>query len=221
MAKQRPFTSQEERLQRLIRNAELKIVALKDMIDTAERVVAAETVELGNPASPLILSASEGGTLETGEDSPMRVIGTITDEASHTGDTNETELGKITVPGNSMGAHGFIRLYVSFRALRTGGGTGNHTFKAYFGGSLLASYTGNFANLMLDMTPRFVWNQGATNVQSSGFRLCERHIRTAEAPFAATKDTTADVDITFTVQNAVAAHTAYLRAVFVEAFFSN
>ena len=219
MAKRTPFPSQAERLERLIKNLQDEVAGIKTVVDVDRSIVTAEILKVTG-VEPQIIRVSEGGGLEAGGE-PLPWRGAITEEASHTGDTSETEVGKITVPGDKMGVHGYVSLFVFFRAERTGGGTGNHTFRVYFDGQILANHTGNFANLMVDMTPRFIWNQGVTNLQSSGFRLTDRHTRAGEAPYPGVADTTADVDITFTVQNAVAAHTAYLRSAFVEAIFSN
>lgn len=203
-----------------IGNLQRQIDEIKTMVDTERSVVTADIFKVDDPSSPQILRVSEEGSLEAGGE-PLPWRRSITVEASHTGDTSETEVGKITVLGGKMGPNGHIELAIFFRAERTGGGTGNHTFKVYFGGQILASHTGNFASLMVDMTPRFIWNQGAANAQSSGFRLVDRHTRSGEAPFAPAIDTTQDVDITFTVQNAVATHTAYLRSAFAKVIHSN
>lgn len=215
MAKRTPLTFQEERLQRLTRNAELKIVALKVMIDTAQKIVTAESVDVGTPPQTIELSA--GGSLDLGAETPLRVIGAITVEASHTGDTSETEVGKITMPANSMGLKGFVRISVFWRWE----GTGNKTIRIKFGGSTVKTTTASGALTMVDDLPTFVWNQNDAAVQSSGILLGNVHARPGEMPFAGTIDTTADVDITFTVENAVASATSRLRFAAVEAFYQD
>lgn len=223
MAKRTPFTSQAERLERLIKNLQNEVAGIKTMVDVDRGVLTAQLIKVDDPSSPQIIRVSEGGSLEAGgEPLPWRAV--IAEEASHTGDTNETELGKITVPGNSMGAHGFIRVHALYRALRNGQPGANHTFRARFGGiggTIFSTYTANFANLMLDIVPKFIWNTGVTNAQGSGILQAHFHTRAGEAPYASAVDTTADVDISFTVQNANALHSAFLRSAFVEAFFSN
>jgi hypothetical protein len=214
MAKQRPFTAQEERLQRLTRNAEIKIVELKGFVDTARSIVAAETVKIDDEDSPQILRVSEGGTLEAGGLTPIGVVDTITEEVSHTGDTAEATVGTITVPANSMGPNGFVKVDALFRAI----GAGQHEFRTYFGGQLFSRYFVSGTNLMVDMNPKFVWNRGATNSQGSGIQWLARS-RFGESVFSGAIDTTQDVDVTFTVQNSIAGDTAYLRFALVGAYY--
>lgn len=217
MARRAPATSQEERLERRIRNAEKQLVELRTLIDTTRSVVTADIIKVDDPTSPQILRVSEGGTLETGSESGMRVIGAITEETSHTGDANETELGRITVQANSMGAHGFVRILSSFRAIGAGA---LHTFKVYFGGDRIQHVFAVANNWMVDF-PGFVMNDGAADSQLAGISFGTLHSRVGETPTVLSVDTTADVDIRWTVQNALAAHTAYLRLAFVEAFYSD
>ena len=86
MAKRTPFTAQEERLERLIKNARSEIVALKGMIDTARSIVAAQYVKVDDPSSPQILRVSEGGSLELGNAGTWQVLDVLNEEVSHTGD---------------------------------------------------------------------------------------------------------------------------------------
>lgn len=217
MARRSPATAQEERLERRIRNAERQLVELREIVDVDRSVVAAAILKVDDPTSPQIIRVSEGGTLETGSESGFRGIGAITEEVSHTGDVNETELGKITMQGGSMGPRGFIRIFSSFRAIGAGA---LHTFKVYFGGSRIQNVFAVANNWMVDF-PGFVVNTGAENAQRAGISFGTLHSRVGETPTVLAIDTTADVDITWTVQNAIAAHTAYLRAAHVEALFGN
>lgn len=217
MAKRAPFTSQEERLERLIKNARSEIVALKGMIDTARSIVAAQYVKVDDPSSPQILRVSEGGTLDMGSESPLRIIGAITEEVSHTGDTNEATLGTITVPADSMGPHGFIRVWAVF----VGMGAGTHTFKIKFDGNDAKRTWYAGTNQLVDFVPAFIWNKGVTDSQGTGIMWGVSHLRTPESPTLFAVDTTTDVDVTFTGQNTVAGDTVYLRFALVEAFFSD
>lgn len=220
MAKRTPFTSQEERLERLIKNARAEVVALKGMVNTARSIVAAQFVKIDDPSSPQILRVSEGGTLEMGSESPMRVIGSITEGVSHAGDVDETEVGKIVLPANSMGANGTVRVTGHF--LADGGGAGNRIFRMYFGGTKIANF-GPFvsATLMLDSAPIYVWNRGATNDQEArSLNAPGDHFRTGDARTEMAINTTADVDITFTVQNLGGAGlSSRLRHAFMEAYY--
>jgi hypothetical protein len=67
MAKQRPFTSQQERLDRLIKNLQDEVAALKGMIDTERSIVAAQYVKVQGASSSQIIKISEGGGLILGD----------------------------------------------------------------------------------------------------------------------------------------------------------
>lgn len=219
MAKRVPFTSQEERLQRLIRNAELKIVALKGMVDTAERIISAQSLLVGPEASPQTIGVSEGGGLELGSGSPMTVLDAITVEASHTGDTLETEIGTLIVPADEMGPNGIVRISLMCRPF-TGA-----ILKVYWGQILAAnrisSWTHAAAPFLVYSHPIHVWNKNATNAQSAdndgAALILGQHWVAAGVPNAMTEDTTADVNIHITVQNAAAGNTSNLYMAIAEA----
>ena len=214
MAKRNPFTAQQERLERLITNVRREVADIKTMVDTERSILTAQYVKIDDPASPQILKVSEEGGLEMGGATlPWREA--ITVEASHTGDTDETEVGKITVPGGSMGPNGVVRIFTSFRGM----GAGYHYFRIYFGGLEIKEtyYAAN--NLMVDVLPTFVWNRDSVSSQGSGHGHANVHVRTTEAPFNGEVDTSQDVDISLRVKNAVPGETAYLSFVFVEAFY--
>lgn len=67
MAKQKPFTSQQERLERLVTNMQDEVAALKGMIDTDRSIVTAEFVKVQDGPSTQIIRISEGGSLLLGD----------------------------------------------------------------------------------------------------------------------------------------------------------
>ncbi len=222
MARRTPFTAQEERLARATRNAERKIVELRGMIDTAERIVAAQSLEIGDPDNPQVIEVSEsGGGLELGGGSPIQVVDAITAEASHTGDTVETAIGELTVPANRMGPNGFVRISVE-----CGPHLGAKT-NVYWGeitaGKKIGYYNhlgGDFLIYAREMT---IWNKGATNAQhapnpNSAAALIAHYIANG-VPIDQAEDTTQDVKIPITVENANAGDTSYLWRAFVEACY--
>lgn len=215
MAKQTPFTSQEERLERLIRNARAEVVALKGMIDTARSVVAAQYVKLDDPSSPQVLRVSEDGGLDLGNEKLWEVIGVITEEASHTGDTNPAIVGTITVPANSMGEHGILRIHADWRAE----GAGTHYFYMQFAGHNIRWYWSTGTNLIVDFPDTFVWNKGDAGEQGMGVTWVA-YARTAESVGSMSVDTAADVDVTFVVENSDASAEGFLRFALVEAYHS-
>lgn len=220
MAKQRPFTAQEERLERLIKNARAEVVVLKGMIDTARSIVAAQIIKVDDPSSPQIIRVSEEGNLETGEGS-LPWWGAITEEASHTGDTAETTLGTITIPGGKMGPNGFARISVICRVYQSA------IFHVYFGQIQTANKIGYYQHTggiyYLSAHPLYVWNKGAANSQSGEepdqVGQLAYHYAAAGTPQGMNEDTTQDVNVYFTVQNAAAGHISYLYFALVEVFY--
>jgi hypothetical protein len=218
MAKRIPFTSQEERLERLIKNARSEVVALKGMIDTARSVVAAEHIKMGTPASPQIIRVSEEGSLEAGGE-PLLWWRAITVAASHTGDTSWAELGKITVPANKMGPNGFVRVSAHFYGPEAGS---DRYFRVLWANNefLWNHYNGVWPRIMYDIPPKIIWNQGVTNAQGSGIKA-HHHWRVNEVSQNYTEDTTQDVDVVFQVKCDNAAHTTWLRFALVEVFYAD
>lgn len=222
MAKKQPFTSQQERLERTIRNAELKIVELKELIDTERNIITAELVKVDDPTSPQVLRVSEDGVLEAGgQSTPWRDA--ITAEASHTGDTVETELGKITIPANKMGPNGIVRVFVICKP------HAGATFRIYFGQKITANRIGYWFHASTDFyvssRPLFVWNKNNTSAQSGeepddNLQL-DRHFIAFGVPPNMTEDTTQDVVIYFTVINAAGGDTSYLYFALVEVFYKD
>jgi hypothetical protein len=220
MAKRTPFTAQEERLQRLVRNAELKIVALKGMIDTARSIVEAQYVKVDDAVSPQVLRVSEGGTLEAGGDSPMKTLPPIVEAVSHTGDTLETTLGTITVPANSMGPNGFVRITTVWKIASAG------KVNIYFGQINAANKVGYWSlplPVLLEARPVHVWNTNDASAQSASSAAdtlaLSIHYDAGASPVSMTEDTTSDIEIYFTVQNNLAGDTSYLYYALAEAFY--
>lgn len=215
MAKRTPFTTQQERLERLIKNLQDEVAAIKGMVDTERSIITAQTVKVDDPASPQIIRVSEEGDIEAGgEVLPWRRA--ITVEASHTGDTDETELGKITVPGGKMGPNGFILVSAHFYGVESGS---VRDFRVRWGGNqvIWSQYNGVYPRIMYDVPSKMIWNKGVTNAQGSGV-IAFHHWRVNENSQSWAVDTTQDVDITFTVKCNNAAHTTYLRFALVEVF---
>jgi hypothetical protein len=144
-----------------------------------------------------------------------RLVAAIVEEVSHTGDVNETTLGTLTIPADSMGAYGFVRIFASFYATGKGG---NHIFRVKFGGTQIKYSLYATATDKVDIAPAFVWNTNVTNAQETGVAGdAVVHYR-QELPVTPAVDTTADVDVTFTGQNSVAGHTIFLKFAMIEVF---
>lgn len=144
-------------------------------------------------------------------------IAAIVEPQSHTGDTSETTVGTIVVGANTMGPYGYIAIHASFVA--NGGGVGNRTLRIYFGGTKIIQYTGSSATLQLDSAPVHVWNRGATNDQETrSMNAVYTHARAGDSRTTMAKDTTADVNVDFKIQNSAAGLSSCLRFAYVEMF---
>ena len=193
--------------------AEADITLFKGMINTSRRVVAARQFKAENDTpSPQIIKCGDCGDLVLGSEGGWQRLATpLTIEASHTGDTDETELHAITVPAGRMGLNGILKIFASFRGM----GAGLHTVRVRFGGVLVRRFWSANTELMAGFVPTYLWNRGAANSQGSGI-LWSDHDRVGEPPFSEAIDTTANVDIAFTVENAAADETSYLRLAVAE-----
>ena len=216
MAKRNPFTTQQERLERLITNVRREVADIKTMVDTERGILTAQIVKIDDPSSPQILRVSEGGTLELGNADSWQVLDMLTVEVSHTGDALETVLHTVKVPGGRMGAKGGLRIFASFRAM----GAGNHQFFVRFDGALVSFWSATATNYMLDLTTAYIWNLAAT-LQGAGIQDVVRHQKSTESPFSGAIDTTNDVDLTFAAKNVVGGDVVYLRFVSVEVLHRN
>lgn len=215
----------------MIRLLEVTTTEIIDPLLSAERGAAngvaslnGSTLVVENPANATatptagkIPKADGAGKLNGWVDIPsvppaFEVIDTLTVEASHTGDTLETTLHTAVIPANEMGANGIVRLFALFRSM----GAGQHLYWVKFAGIAVRASNFTANNLMVDVPATFIWNKNATNAQGSGILSGIHHLRTSEAPFSSAIDTTAAVDITFTVRNLTAGDTSYLRLVVVE-----
>lgn len=135
----------------------------------------------------------------------------ITQEQSTTS-TSEVTLGTITIPGNSMGVVGWVRIIALWRST---GGNYSGTMRTKFGGNICKQQVHTSGNNQYDPVTCYVWNQNATNAQGSGQKVSNVHLGNATVGSFAV-DTTADVDITFTGLVANAGKTLYLRFASVE-----
>ena len=218
MAKRTPFTAQQERLERLIKNLQNEVADIKTMVDVERGILTAQLIKVDDPSSPQIIRVSEGGSLDLGSESGMRVLGVLTEAVSHTGDLVETELFKVTVPANSMGPNGVVRISSAWHATKIPGGV--WFARVYFGAALISKY-GTTVAATLESRPVMVWNKNNTGAQrhvdsfiqlpihfSGGVHITDRAV-----------DTTADVDITFKAICGNAGDEVFLHYAMVEALY--
>lgn len=132
-------------------------------------------------------------------------------QATHTGDTVETTLATITIPGGTMGINDALRV----SALWDGTDSANNkSYRVRLAGgapfiSLIATTNG------CTSAHRILHNRGAANSQICMPQFGFTHTWST-APFTSAVDMTSDQDITITVQLASAGETAGLEAYQIE-----
>lgn len=155
--------------------------------------------------------------------STFEVVDRITVEASHTGDTAETEIGKLTIPGGKMGPNGLVRIKVTGRPHR------NAQFTVYWGqiqpGHKIGHWSVAGADYLVYSRVMEVWNKGATNTQGADSAaapqiLAKFWIANGQ-PLALAEDTTQDVDVYVTTQLGNPADTSYLYLAVAEVCYGD
>lgn len=142
-------------------------------------------------------------------DAGLAIVARVSSQTSHTGDTNETTLKTFTVPANTIGINGHLRITI----LVGGSGTNDtKTIRMKFGGTTFMTAVSVSANI----SGRFVidiYNRGAANSQvgavvSNGF--------SSTAIVTAAIDTTLAKDIVITGQLANGSDAVSVEAYTVE-----
>jgi hypothetical protein len=148
------------------------------------------------------------------------VIGQNAEPKSHTGDTVETVLAKVTLPGRSMGAHG--RLSVEALFSHTANDNGK-TPRITFGGQTLSWGFDVAAGRASSAFGNSIHNRGSHSKQAylSPGSIYSHTTGLTSPVVTATVDTSQDVDITFTGQLDVATDTIALESYQVVLFPSN
>lgn len=214
MARQTPFTAQQERLDRRIKNNEAEIEAIRTMVNPDRSLLTAQIIKVTDPTSPQIIRVSAGGSLEVGGVSGWKPVGALTEAVTHTGDTLETTLFTATVRGGSMGPNGFVRIWSMWRVDIGGGGTWRIRYR--FDGSSIGTFSSSAAR-GLDSRLIHIWNKNDEAAQShmSDSLALSGHVG-GSSIIPLTKDTTADIPITFTAKGGNAAHVSVLHSALVE-----
>lgn len=123
-----------------------------------------------------------------------RIIAQYAVAASHTGNTNETTLATITVPGGIMGPNGAIRITTYWSWNST---AGTKTVRHRFAGNAIGGNQGTTSRGAEFM--RMVRNRGSVSSQivRDAFNL---GVVSSEVPSVLSVDTTVNQDITLTAQ---------------------
>lgn len=145
-----------------------------------------------------------------------RVVGASAVAASHTGNTSETPLATVTLPGGAMGANGILRITCLWSMSAT---TNTKTLRVRFGGaggSGIVSMGVGSSNASA-WVHRVVQNRGAENSQvMPPTNLGTGYSVSSNTPGAMTRDTAVAQDIVFSGQLSNAGETVTLESWLVE-----
>jgi hypothetical protein len=134
------------------------------------------------------------------------VLGQSAVQVSHTGDTTETTLATILVPGGSVGANGQIVIDYDFTLT----GTSAKTLRFKLGGTTL--FTSSRTTPTLDKGTIVIRNRNGTASQRASLLAVTSSAAAAASVTTATVDTTADQNITITGQLALGTESFTLEA---------
>jgi hypothetical protein len=148
-----------------------------------------------------------------------RLVSAIVEESTHTGDVNETTVGTLVVPADSMGPYGLVRITSAWEtAVLT-------KINIYFGQINAANRVGYWQlplNVFLEARPIHIWNTNATNAQDASAATdslaLSVHYDAGVTPVSMTEDTTSDVTVYFRVQNNAGGDTSGLNMALMEIF---
>lgn len=117
---------------------------------------------------------------------------------TNTGDTNENTLATISIPANSMGPNGFIRVTMLWT---TDGNTNTKTMRVRFNNTVFWAITHSLATHLTGQALAIIRNRNATNSQV-GMALNAAGISTGfnGAVITSAHDTTAALNLTITAQ---------------------
>lgn len=152
---------------------------------------------MGSSSQPKITGASTGEI----------ILDVVNTQKSHTGDTSQTTVYTFTVPGGTLGANGALKIdslwscdnNANVKTVRVKFGTATMKQQA------LTSKTSGFFTCTI-----FNRNDEASQIMING--LVAAYGTTTSAMATPTIDTSDDVDVTFTVENASAGDTTSLEA---------
>lgn len=130
-----------------------------------------------------------------------------------TGTTDETSVYQLTIPANSMGATGSLRISLLWSMTND---ASNKSLRVKFGNATpltLVTTTSSIVSMAAQVT---IQNMGATNSQEAHASIASSLTSTQTALVTAAMDTTVDQLLEITLQLADGTDTASLRRVLVE-----
>lgn len=132
---------------------------------------------------------------------------------SHTGNTAETTMATITVPGGTLGVNGSLRISLLWSY---SGNTNTKTMRTYFGGTAFNTATQSTAVNAAQSQEILIRNRGAANSQIGPPANQSGGIGAGSAVITASIDTTVNQNIVITGQLANSADTITLEAYTIE-----
>lgn len=132
---------------------------------------------------------------------------------SNTGNTTETTLATISVPANSMGANGILRITTLFGY---SGGAGTWTPRIKFNGTTFFESAAFATTILLARQIAQIANRNATNSQVGTSTGMSNQLVGTVAVATSAHDTTTSLNITITGQLANAGDTVTLHSYLVE-----
>lgn len=143
-----------------------------------------------------------------------RVLAASAVAAAHSGNTSETALASVQIPGGAMGPNGALRITTLWSYTNS---ANNKTLRIRLGGISGAGYLGN--NVTTTATLRhqqIIQNRNAQNAQIGGFVSPMPIGASTSAPATSSIDTGAPVDLVISGQLANAGETVALESYMVE-----
>lgn len=147
--------------------------------------------------------------------SQSRILASSGVALSHTGNTNETVLATVTIPGGAMGANGRLRITTTWTYPNS---ANIKTLRIRFGGPAGTEYCVNApTTTTTNRIQHEIINRGAENSQVSGQSIAHFGFGTGAAALVTSAQNTANaVDLVFSAQLASAAETVRLEHYLVE-----
>lgn len=146
-----------------------------------------------------------------------RVLAASSVVVNHTGDTTETTKATVTIPANSMGPNGLIRITALWSWTESGN---DKLVRIRFGGTIFSEVFGNTSILESLQQQLVIGNRNAANSQvgsrgSQLFSYSGDDVRTAAI------DTTSATTVVFGVQLANSGETISLESYLIEILYAN
>lgn len=143
--------------------------------------------------------------------SSVKVLAQSAVAVSHTGDTSQTTLATVTIPANSMGKNGRLRITTVWSYTNSGN---NKSLRISFGGTNYLSSNVTTSASIQDQ--RTISNRNDTASQVGLTSTVGGFGSSSASPVTSTVDTTSDVPLLFTGQLASSGETVTLESYLVE-----